>query len=70
MLIQITIDGQVYQISRDVCTQHPQQVHDALGTSSESELQHGLDTLNVEDWYGANDRHLGPDVNGMEMFRD
>jgi hypothetical protein len=68
--IQITIAGTVYPIYRDVCHTHPAEVHKALGTSSETELQRGLDTLNVSDWYDASGKHLGPDVNGMEMFEE
>lgn len=68
MRIQMTINGTVYPISRDVCHTHPSVVHEAMGTSSETELQQGLDTMNVSDWYGADGKHLGPDVNGLEMF--
>jgi len=66
--MQITIDGTVYPVYRDAARTHPVAVHDALGTSSEAELQRVLDTLNVSDWYDADGQHRGPDANGMEMF--
>jgi hypothetical protein len=69
MKIQITVNGITYPITRDVCHAHPQVIRDALGTASESELQHALDTMNVADWYDGN-HHLGPDVNGLEMFAE
>jgi hypothetical protein len=67
--MQITIDGETYVLLRDVAHQHPPAVHQAMGTASEVELQCGLDRCNVDDWYDAHGRHLGPDVNGLEMFR-
>jgi hypothetical protein len=69
MRIQITIEGRTYPIHRDVTHKHPEAVHEALGTASEAELQHALDTLHVSDWYDGDGQHLGPDTNGMEMFR-
>lgn len=68
MRIQITIDGTVYPIHRDVAHRHPEAVHQAMGTASEDDLQHALDTLHVFDWYAADGSHLGPDINGLEMF--
>lgn len=59
--------GEKTAIVRDVCTTHPQWVHDQCGTASESELQHCLDTLNVSDWY-RDEKHLGDDVCGISMF--
>jgi hypothetical protein len=67
---QITVDGVTYPIYRDVAHTHPAAVHEAMGTASEAELQHGLDTLHVTDWYDGEGKHLGPDVDGLEMFRD
>lgn len=67
--IELTVRGHRHCISRDVCARHSAEVHEALGTGgSESSLQHGLDQCYVGDWYGADGRHLGPDVNGLEMF--
>lgn len=66
--MQITIDGNTYPVHRDVAHRHPEAVHQAMGTASEAELQAGLDTLNVSDWYDGDGNHLGPDVNGLEMF--
>lgn len=68
MKIQITVDGVVYPIRRNAAHEHPAAVHLAMETSSEAELQHALDGLNVSDWYDARGRHLGPDCNGLEMF--
>lgn len=68
--MQITMDGTIYPLLRDVAHTHPEAVHRALGTFSESELQRTLDTLNVSDWYDRRGNHLGPDANGLEMFDD
>ncbi len=68
--IQITVDGTTYPIHRDVAHRHPAPVHLALETSSETELQRGLDAMNVEDWYDADSRHRGPDASGLEMFHN
>lgn len=68
--IQLTVDGVIRQISRDATHQHPDAVHAAMGTSSETELQRALDGMNVSDWYDARGRHLGPDCDGLEMFDD
>lgn len=71
MLIQITNleTGEQVTIARDVTSTHPQWVHDQLGTSNETELQRLLDNLNVEDWYGSDDSHLGDDEYGLAMYR-
>ncbi len=39
--------GEIEILARDVCTEHSEWVHRQLGTSSESELQHFLDQLEV-----------------------
>jgi hypothetical protein len=68
--IQITVgEEKTYAVYRDVAHVHPPQVHGALGTASEAELQRVLDTLNVEDWYDEKGYHRGPNANGLEMFR-
>lgn len=67
--IQITVNGTIFPIIRDVAYIHPAPVHAAMGTSTEIELQHALDTLNISDWYREG-RHLGPDSNGLEMFEE
>jgi hypothetical protein len=67
--MQITIDGQIYPVLRDVAHKHPNIIHEAMGTTSEVELQRGLDTLSISDWYDTAGNHLGPDVNGFEMFK-
>lgn len=69
MRYQITVNGQVYPIIRDVTTQHPRAVHEAMGTKIESELQYCLDQLSVHDWYDEGGNHRGPDENGLEIFR-
>jgi hypothetical protein len=61
--------GEVELISRDVCTEHPQWVHEQCGTADEAELQAYLDQFNVMDWYGENGEHLGPDICGIELER-
>jgi hypothetical protein len=61
----LMIDGELYAISRNVCTDHPAEVHEALGTSSESELQMAIDQCNYSFWFGANGEYLGRDENGL-----
>lgn len=63
--MQITIDGTVYPVYRDAARTHPVAVHDALGTSSEAELQRVLDTLNVSDWYDADGQQMASTVGRM-----
>lgn len=70
MRIEVTVNGTTHQIVRSVCHNHPTEVHAALGTASEEELQRCLDGLDVSDWYGPDGRHLGPDACGMSMYRD
>lgn len=67
--IRVTTQGHTYPVSRDVRDVHPKEVHDALGTGSESELQAHLDQCHVDDWYDVSGNHLGPDMNGLEMFQ-
>lgn len=69
MTAQITTGGVTYPISRSVTDTHPAAVHEALGTASEAELQACLDACHVDDWYGPDGSHLGPDPCGLEMFR-
>lgn len=72
--MQITITnhktGETIDLARDVCTTHPQWVHDQLGTSSEAELQLCLDQYNVSDWYDKDGKHLGPDTAGISMHEE
>jgi hypothetical protein len=62
----ITICGQTYPLSRDVRDVHPSEVHEALGTDSESELQNLLDHYVVDEYY-KDGRHLGPDSDGVSL---
>jgi len=66
--IEIDVRGTTYPIHRDVATSHPSAVHEALGTTSESEIQRVLDGLNATDWYDKEGRHLGPDDSGLAMY--
>lgn len=59
---------EVIAISRDVATLHPAWVHEQCGTTSESELQHVLDGLNVDDFYSSG-KNLGNDDSGLRMER-
>lgn len=63
----IAINGVEYMIQRDVCHEHPEDVHAALGSSSESELQSMLDGLYYRDWFAADGRYLGRDCNGVGL---
>jgi hypothetical protein len=67
---QVTLNGEVYPIERNVAHIHPEQVHEALGTEgSEAALQGYLDEAYVGDWYeDATGGHLGPDPQGLELF--
>lgn len=67
--ITLHASGAVYEIHRDVAHRHPEAVHAALGTTSESDLQHALDTMSVDDWYQGG-QHLGADIDGLEMRYD
>lgn len=60
--------GERINVIRDVCTSHPQWVHDQCGTSSETELQHYIDQLSPPMWYRGS-KHLGPDAAGIEIFQ-
>jgi hypothetical protein len=60
----------ICEIQRDVTRQHPQWVHDRLGTTSEVELQAALDAMDVDDWYDDAGNHRGPDDIGLSMYRD
>ena len=67
--MQVTVKpGLVHEVHRDVAHEHPASVHRAMGTTSEAGLQRFLDTMNASDWYDRDGKHLGPDVNGFEMF--
>lgn len=66
-LVYVLIDGQRYHIVRDVAHVHPPEVHAALGTASEAELQHALDQCRVADYYDPDGRHKGPDSFGLVM---
>jgi hypothetical protein len=54
--------GQKIELVRDVCTQHPDWVHEQCGSSSEVELQLMLDQLSVADFIG-----IGADVCGIDI---
>jgi hypothetical protein len=47
--------GEVIELIRDVCTEHPEWVHQQCGTESESELQHMLDQMSSEDYAKGQD---------------
>ena len=67
--IEITLTtpaGETYHIARDSATQHPAAVHEALGTSSEAELQEHLDQIRAADYYQGG-QHLGPDIDGLSV---
>lgn len=60
-------DGRRVALHRDVGHRHPAEVHEALGTSSEAELQMVLDGYRVEAYYDEDGRWLGPDRYGVAM---
>lgn len=54
--------GQKIELARDVCTRHPEWVHEQCGSSSEIELQAMLDQLSAADFVG-----MGPDESGIDI---
>ena len=64
---KVTVDGTTHPIYRDVCHRHPADVHAALGTESESDLQGTLDGLSYDSWFAADGRYLGDDHNGIGL---
>jgi hypothetical protein len=69
MTMQITNaqTGERETLSRDVCAEHPEWVHDQCGTESEGELQAMLDQYDVRYYYDSDGEHKGPDILGIEM---
>lgn len=63
----VEVNGVEYTIERDVCHEHPAEVHVALGSSSESELQAMLDGLYYRDWFADDGSYLGRDCNGVGL---
>ena len=61
-----TPDGRLLTIHRDVCHNHPDEVHAALGTESESDLQHFLDNV-YYDHYFTEAGYTGPDNSGLGL---
>jgi hypothetical protein len=53
---------QKIELARDVCTRHPEWVHEQCGSSSEVELQLMLDQLSAADFVG-----MGPDICGINI---
>lgn len=72
MKIQITNaqTKETTKIFRTVDRIHPEWIHEQIGTKSEAELQNYLDTLRADNYYDANGNHLGPDVDGVSIYRD
>jgi len=62
--------GEKLEISRDVRIEHPDWVHQQLGTDSEGALQAHLDQCQPNDWYCDNGTYLGPDCCGLEITKD
>lgn len=64
---QITIDGETYKLHRDVCHEHPEAVHEALGTKSESELSYYLDFMGYANFFSKDGEYLGDDIYGLGL---
>jgi hypothetical protein len=62
--------GEECELSRDVCTEHPQWVHEQCGTASESELQACLDQYDITCYYDSDGEYKGEDVAGIGMRFD
>jgi hypothetical protein len=63
----VTVDGATYPICRDVCYEHPAEVHAAFMTESEIDIQLVLDAVRYDDWFTADGRYLGCDCNGLGL---
>ena len=55
---------EIVTLHRDVCQNHPDWIHDQLGTVSEYELQMVLDQYNETDFYDG-ENFKGPDCYGV-----
>lgn len=62
--------GETILVDRSVTTEHPEWVHQQLGTQNESNLQRALDGYNVSEWYDSSGKYLGADVCGLSMEED
>ncbi len=62
--------GERIALSRDVCAEHPQWVHEQCGTTSEGELQSCLDQYDIRCYYDSDGDHKGPDICGISMVFD
>lgn len=63
----IEINGKIYPIYRDVCTEHDQAIHERLGTANEIELQRFLDCCYYGDWFDSDGHYLNRDEAGLGL---
>ncbi len=64
----VEIGDEIIPLMRDVCHRHPDRVHEALGTSSESELQAVLDGVGYANFFDSKGEYLGADENGLGLY--
>ena len=63
----IQIGDETIPLYRDVCHNHPQRVHDAMGTKNEIELQGILDGVSYFGYFDDDGDYLGPDEYGLGL---
>lgn len=68
IIFRVHNNGSIYYIERSVAVEHPPEVHEAMGTESEQELQAALDQVRIDDYYDENGNHRGLDQYGFEMI--
>ena len=64
---EVVVDGNHLPISRDVRTRHSSEIHAALGTHTEAELQDMLSQLQRSEWFDEDGRYVGPDKYGLGL---
>ena len=64
---QLHHEGKVIPIVRDVAHVHPIEVHTAMGSHSESELQDALDQMSYHDYFDEKGKYIGPDESGIGL---
>lgn len=63
----VTIGERTYKIHPDVCHEHPEAVHEVLGTKSESELQAVMDGVGYASFFDRDGEYLGDDDYGLGL---
>jgi hypothetical protein len=64
-VFDLRVEGVIYPLSRNAAHVHPPAVHQALETTTETELQFFLDTLMIEDFFTYDGTYRGRDAAGI-----